>query len=152
MEAIFDSMDAPVVEDYVNPERLGLSYYVCPYCRDTLFRNDVHWHAFGPIPANCTYSFPSTEPYPVYHCLIAFENDPACYYSGYFDGDEEAIQEVMNEFHVSHEIAADMLKPRFHAHRVAYETSGLNGAQLNQWHVGGELPYWAPPIVPEPEP
>ena len=152
MEAIFDSMDAPVVEDFVYPEREGQFFYKCPYCPDTLFPGDVHWHAFGPIPANCTYVFESPEPYPVDYCLVAFQNNPTCPYSGCLEGNETAIQVYMARYHVSHDVAAEMLVPRFHAHRVAYDLNGPNGGQLNQWHVGGEIPYWTPPIVPVPEP
>lgn len=154
LDDVYYGMNIPVVEENIGDRDDPNQFeYQCPYCPIILHPGDVHWHAFGAgyEPDYITYEFPAGEPFDVDACLAGL-SDRACPYSGCLEGNETAIQYLMNRYHVSRQTAIYMLLPRFHAHRIAYDLFGNDGGQINQWHVGGGTPYWPTPIIPIPEP
>ena len=173
-KALYESMDevAPMMENEVNSDRDDVGSWVCPYCSIPLYHNDTHWHYFG-TPASMKPPF-GDDPngfdvnemmemdrpigsdgnvhphfWGVSDCLNGM-SDESCPYSGALEGSEPMIQLLMNELHVSHQIAEWMLLPRFHAHKMkykAFQSEGEYGGQYNIFHVGGGVPGWPTPDI-----
>lgn len=139
LPSVFENGEAPMVEIVVPGDRD--MEYICPYCNASLPPNTTdHWHAFGtPGPG---YSGPT--PYAVDYCTSALSGS-ACYYSGIYEHDENAIAIMMTTYHIDREAAIARLKPRFHGHNLSYLITPPNPGQHNTWHVGGGVPFWPNP-------
>ena len=148
---IRDKDGSPLIDMVYNTP---IQFIICPYCKnnptlsalyahhDTVYTNDtMHFHTFG---SKIIYTETGIDTiygqFPVDHCLIAYDNDEVCDYSGHY------YAETGYDWHFA---------PRYHAHRVC-RTSNLppwhNGTH-NEWHVGGGVEDgWPAPYNPDATP
>ena len=157
-KAVFTDTETPVLEEEI---RDGAGY-VCPYCGEILHYAEEHWHYFGTpkegfdINEMMEIDRPGGVPHfwGVADCLDGLSQG-ACPYSGALHNDPVAIQQVMDAYLIelgitlTPEEANERLEKRFHAHRVYYKAV-INGKMENQWHVGGGVPGWPVPDIPQP--
>ena len=136
IKTYFENEEAPVVETVIRDDRAQAN---CPYCTVPLHPGDVHWHAFGEPPADCTYEFLPGDPQGVSACSEVIGTE-ACPYSGLLEGDTETIEYLMAHGYTYYQACAK-LEPRFHGHMIVYDVL-VNGGHLNTWHVGGGVPFW----------
>ncbi len=172
-KAFFESMDddCPLMRSEISDNR---NQYECPYCHVELHHNDTHWHYFGE-PASMKPPYGTDEhgfdpgemmemdrPLDVPHfwAVDACEDglsQGSCPYSGVSYDDPIAIQEMIDVYQIEFGVeltyaqAKELLAPRFHAHKIVYRAI-VNGGMNNAWHVGGGVPGWPAPDMPQPDP